>query len=53
MYVYVKIRRHSHTRIHAYTGPRQARALACRRHHNYEYVYAPVRVPPILFTYIH
>jgi len=36
MYVcmYVKIRRHQHTRAHAHTGPRRhARAPACRRHH--------------------
>jgi len=36
MYVcmYVKIRRHQHTRVHAHTGPRRhARAPACHRHH--------------------
>jgi len=32
--MYVKIRRHQHTRVHAHTGPRRhARAPACRRHH--------------------
>jgi len=32
--MYVKIRRHQHTRIHAHIGPRRhARAPACRRHH--------------------
>ena len=31
--MYVKIRRHQHTRVHAHTGPRRhARAPACRRH---------------------
>ena len=37
MYVcmYVKIRRHQHTRVHAHTaGPRRhTRAPACHRHH--------------------
>ena len=32
--MYVKIRRHQHTRVHAHTGPRHhARAPACHRHH--------------------
>jgi len=32
--MYVKIRRHQHTRVHAHTGPRrQTRAPACHRHH--------------------
>jgi len=32
--MYVKIRRHQHTRVHAHTGPRRhARAPACHRHH--------------------
>jgi len=32
--MYVQIRRHQHTRVHAHTGPRRhARAPACRRHH--------------------
>jgi len=34
MYMYVKIRRHQHTRVHAHTYPRRhARAPACCRHH--------------------
>jgi len=32
--MYVKIRRHQHTRVHAHTGPRRhTRAPACHRHH--------------------
>ena len=32
--MYVKIRRHQHTRVHAHTGPRRhAKAPACHRHH--------------------
>jgi len=32
--MYVKIRRHQHTRVHAHTGPRRhIRAPACHRHH--------------------
>jgi len=31
--MYVKIRRHQHTRVHAHTGPRRhTRAPACHRH---------------------
>ena len=32
--MYVKIRRHQHTRVHAHTGPRRhTRAPVCHRHH--------------------